>query len=64
MYMYCCFLIHLSSNGYLGCFHVLVIVNSAVMNTGIHMALSFLVFSVCMPSSGVARSYGSFISVY
>ena len=33
--------------------------NSAVMNTGIHVSLSILVSSVCMPSSGIAGSYGS-----
>ena len=39
--------------------HVLAIVNSAVMNTGVHISLSVLVSSVCMPSSGIAVSYGS-----
>ena len=31
------------------------------MNIGVHVSLSILVSSVCMPSSGVAGSYGSFI---
>ena len=58
------FLIHLSANGHLGCFHVLYIVNSAAMNIVAHMSLSILVSSVCMHSSGIAGSYGSPISSY
>ena len=57
--MYHSFLIHSSADGHLGCFHVLDIINSAVMNIGVHVSLSDLVSSVCMPRSGTAVSYGS-----
>ena len=41
--MYHSFLIHLSADGDLGCFHVLATVNSAALNIGVHMPLSILV---------------------
>ena len=34
------------------------------MNIGVHVSLSFLVSSVCMPRSGIAGSYGSCISSF
>ena len=62
--MYHSFLIHSSASGHLGCFHVIAVVNSAEMNSGIHMSLSSLVSSVCMPSNGITGSYGSSISSF
>ena len=61
VYMYHSFLIHSSADGHLGCFHVLAMINSAAMNIGVHMSFSDLVSLVCIPRSGIAGSYGSFL---
>ena len=61
--MYHKFFIHLSDDGNLGCFHVLTIVNSAVMNSGIQVSFSILVSLGYMPRSGITGSYGGFILV-
>ena len=63
LYIYTChiFFIHSSVNGHLGCFHVLVIVNSAAANIGVHVSFWTMVFSGYMPRSGIAGSHGSSI---
>ena len=48
------FFIHSSVDGYLGCIHVLAIVNSAAVNTGNDVSFSILVSSGYMPRSGIA----------
>ena len=58
------FLMHSSADGHVGCFHILAIVNSAVMNIGVHVSLSILVSLVYMPRSKIAGSYGSSISSF
>ena len=59
--MYHSFLIHSSADGHLDCFYVLATTNNAAMSIVIHVSLSILVSLVCMPSSGIAGSYGSSI---
>ena len=53
VYMYHSFLIHSSADGHLGCFHVLAIINSAVMNIGVHVSLSDLPYDPAIPLLGI-----------
>ena len=62
--MYYSFFIHSSVDGHLGLFHILAIVNSASVNSGIHMSFSVLISSGYMPRSGIAGSYGDFIPTF
>ena len=43
VYMYHIFFIYSSVDGYLGCFQVLAIANSAAMNTGVHVSFQVMV---------------------
>ena len=64
VYMYHHLVIHSSVDEHLGCFHVLAIVNSAAMNNSIHVSFSILVSLGYLPRSGIAGSYGGFITIF
>ena len=57
--MYTPIFTHSSEDGHSGCFHVLTIVNSAAMNTGVHVSIWITVLSGCV--FRIAGSYGSSI---
>ena len=50
--------------GHLGCFHVLAIVNSAAVNTEVHVSFRIVVFSGYIPRKGIARYYGNIIFLF
>ena len=64
VYMHHISFIHSSPDGYLGCFHVLAVVNSAAVNTGMHLSFQIRVFFSYIPNSGTAGSYGSSVFVF
>ena len=56
IYIHHIFFIHSSVYGHLGFFHVLAIVYSVVMNIGVYVSFSIMVFTGYMPRSGIAES--------
>ena len=62
-YIYICTTSSLSVDGHLGCFHILAIINNAVMNTGVHVSFQISVFLSFryIPSSRMSGSYGNSI---
>ena len=54
--MYRIFFIRFSFSGHLGCFHVLAVVSSAAVNTGLHGSFWTMFFSGYMPNCGIAGS--------
>ena len=61
LYKYHIIFFYSSVDGHLCCFHVLAIVHSAAMNTGMNVSFWIMVFSRYMSRSGIAGSYGSSI---
>ena len=53
--------IHSCVDEYLGWLHVLAVVSSVAMNTGVHVSFQIMFFSGYMPKSGILESYGSSI---
>jgi len=62
-YVYTTIFIHSSISGQLGCFHVLVITNKAIMNLGVHISFRVTNFTSFgqIPRSRIAGLYGSFL---
>ena len=52
--------IHSSVDGHLSYFHVLALIDSPAVNTGMDVPFPIVVFSRYMPRSGIVGSYGSY----
>ena len=59
-------LIHLSTDGHLGCFCILAVVNNAAVNIGLHVSfqISVFIFFSYIPRSGIAGSHGSSVFLF
>ena len=70
IYTYTCIdnhiFIHSSVNAHLGFFHILLIINNASLNIGVHISfrITIFVFFGNISSSIIAGSYGSFIFIF
>ena len=53
------FLVDSSADGDLSCFHVLSVVNSAPVDTGVRVSFQTIVLFIYMPRNGTDRSYGN-----
>ena len=56
IYIHYIFFIHSSSDGQLGCFHALAIVNSSAVNIGMHVSCGIMIFSRYLATIGIAGS--------
>ena len=61
-YYYICHMlfVHSSVHGHLGCFHVLAVVSSAAVNTGVHISFQIKSFGQMYVSNRIAGSYGNY----
>ena len=59
--MYLMFFIHSSVSEYLGCFHILDIVNNTAVNIEVRVSFQIMFFSGYVPRSRIAGSYGNSI---
>ena len=58
------FLLYSSVDGHIGCLHVMDIVNSTEMNTGVHVTFPMTTFSKYIPRRGTDGPYGSSVFIF